>query len=221
LIHEFVKEYFKPGNIYDWGDDPAFFMATKEFSNANFATWGVCRPEVRSQLKQGDLVIFFCGRQEISREWNYYFIGFGTVQKTLRERENIWLSDTYKKYRSFYNLLIRNGQQFEPFGKLHTDWEKRSLSPYVFFETKEPFTSFNISSPLKVATCIPKESLLERWDSDNSRVKELENILFKKYTQSTRRLRINNPQRAHVHIRYKLTISDINNLRNDLLQFVK
>ncbi len=51
LIQEFVEEYFKQGNVYDWGDDPAFFMATKEFNNANFATWGVCRPEVRSQLK--------------------------------------------------------------------------------------------------------------------------------------------------------------------------
>jgi hypothetical protein len=220
LVEEFIKDYFKEGNVYDWGDDPAFFMAKEEFEDPNFATWGVCRPEVRSQLKPGDLIIFFCGRQGATREWDYYFIGFGTVKQTLRNREEIWQNDLYKRYRNFYNILVRDNQQFEPFGKSHTDWKTRAESPYIFFEEVQPLTNFNITHPLKVAIYIPKESLLEKWLSDSDlRVKELEDILFDKYAQTNRRLRINNPQRAHVHIRYPLSENEIVQLRNDLLKF--
>ncbi|MGN6163302.1 MAG: hypothetical protein ACTHOF_02075 [Flavisolibacter sp.] len=222
LVNKFVYDYFQQGNVYDWGDDPAFFMANQEFNDPNLATWGVCRPEVRNQLEVGDLVIFFCGKQDVSREWAYYFIGFGTVKQTLTNREDIWQNDLYKRYRGFFNILVKDGQQFEPFGKMHTDWLKRAQSPYVFFEEGEPFTSFNITNPLKVATCIPKESLLEKWYSlSNSKVQQLENVLFNKYFQTNRRLRINNPQRAHVHIRYNLSEKEITLLRSDLLPLVQ
>ena len=88
-LNKFLSEYNKPNNYYDWGDDPSFFKAKEVFNNYNHATWGVCRRDVRCQLKAGDLVVYFCGRQE-KNEWNYFFVGFGTVKSALFTRNDIW-----------------------------------------------------------------------------------------------------------------------------------
>jgi hypothetical protein len=40
---------------YDNGDDPSFYIERR----CGRLTWGVCRPNVRTQLKIGDIVVFF------------------------------------------------------------------------------------------------------------------------------------------------------------------
>lgn len=219
LVKEFCNDYFKIDNVYDWGDDPAFFMAKKEFNDLAFATWGVCRRNVRAILNPGDIVIFFCVRQELTW-WDYYFIGFGTVRQTLMDRELIWNNHAYQRYQSFYNILVKDGRQYEPFGKMHDDWEKRLKAPYIFFEINESLTKFNINTPLKVAIYDSKIAPLEKGlvDTDDS-VKKLHNILFRKYCNVSRSLRTNNPQIAHPHIRLNVSSSEVPELRKDLQEF--
>ncbi len=120
-------------NFYDWGDDPSFFMSKQLFGNFNHVTWGVCRRNVRIQLSEGDVVIFFCGKAD-KRFWNYYFIGYGTVQCALANRQQIWTEEAYKSYRKYYNVLVNiNGNHYEPFGEPHDDWKKRIQASYIIF----------------------------------------------------------------------------------------
>jgi hypothetical protein len=75
LLNTFLETYHNDNNFYDWGDDPSFFAAKNYLGNEKFATWGVCRANVRRQLKQDDIVIFICGK-EYNKCWDYYFIGY-------------------------------------------------------------------------------------------------------------------------------------------------
>ena len=104
------------GRFYDWGDDPGFFAAEEFLGDVRGASWGVCRPDVRSELSKGDFVVFFCAQQQPKKrtQWHYYYIGVGTVSRAVKKRRRIWTVDTYEEYRRFYNLLIdASGQQQE------------------------------------------------------------------------------------------------------------
>ncbi len=219
LLKQFLINYDNNTNFFDWGDDPAFFAAEEILKDAKFATWGVCRRDVRSQLEKDDLVIFFCGRQE-KNIWDYYFIGFGTVKQSLRNRQLIWEDDTYKDYRKFYNLLVDdNGKWCEPFGCEHKDWEKRKDAPYIFFEIKHGSTDFNLVNPIKIATYIPSVSSIEIWHSQEDVVKQLEVCLFEKHFKHGRKLRTTNKQIAHRHISlHNVDENKMNELRTELME---
>lgn len=60
-FQSYIEEYSLENNFYDWGDDPSFFMSKQLFGDYKHVTWGVCRRNVRIQLSEGDVVIFFCG----------------------------------------------------------------------------------------------------------------------------------------------------------------
>lgn len=214
LLAKFLNQYNKTTNFYDLGDDPAFFAAKEIFNNENYATWGVCRRDVRQQVNKDDLIIFFCGRQEENR-WDYYYVGFGTIEYTMKDRHEIWEKEIYKDYRMFYNLLINSDNEwFEPFGIKHPDWKTRVKAPYIFFSTIESLTDFNLINPIKVATCKPSISLIENWYSDIPLVKEIETCLFTNQFNPNRRLRINNHQIAHRHIQ-------LHNINNNTLHEIR
>jgi hypothetical protein len=181
LLQTFLNRYGQPNCFYDWGDDPAFFAATELLGNPSYASWGVCRPNVRRQLTHGDLVIFFCGRQlaNTTTIWEYFYLGYGTVREAV-ERRRIWEDEEYHIYRFFFNLLVNypDGVEahHEPFGEPHADWQKRSQSPYVMFETGQ-WTNFNMINPLKVAIYDGQKGLVENWLSDPL-VKALRGSLF-------------------------------------------
>jgi hypothetical protein len=195
----YLQEYFQPDNFYDWGDDPSFFISKQIFGDYNHVTWGVCRRNVRVQLKEGDVVIFFCGKQT-ERIWNYYFIGYGTVERCLRDRKEIWFDNELLPYKKFYNMLTdANEQHYEPFGAPHKDWGNRIKAPYIFFNSSVEYTNFKLDNPLHVAYCEPKVSMIETWINNDSAL-SLRKCLFEKYFKTNRNLRINNIQRAHTHI---------------------
>lgn len=160
LIRKFLAEYPNPNCFYDWGDDPAFFCAKELVGNVRSATWGVCRRDVRQQLAEGDLVVFFCGKQRPNevKVWDYYFVGYGTVRKTI-SRQRLWSEARYTTYHAFYNILAKphgdDWMRYEPFGNEHKDWRVRSAAPYIIFESDSPLTDFNISSRLPVVFCVP------------------------------------------------------------------
>ncbi len=201
-VHMFLAAYNKDSCFYDWGDDPAFFSAKEYFGDWQHATWGICRRDVRCQLSKGDLVIYFCGKQQSTnlKIWDYYFIGFGTVAD-LVFREQIWRDNRYAIYREFLNVLAKpeNGGlvQYEFFGKGHQDWDKRITAPYVIFDQQN--TDFNLDNPLRVATK-SENSPIESWNSGNNELaKWLEKSLFIDFG-ITRRLRTQSEQHAHRHI---------------------
>jgi len=107
-LREFLDDYPKLNCFYDWGDDPAFFSAKNLLGDYRFATWGVCRRDVRNQLTKGDLIIYFCERQSCDnlKVSDYFFIGFGTVSEAI-SRYQLWQDSRYRIYRDFFNVLVK------------------------------------------------------------------------------------------------------------------
>jgi hypothetical protein len=178
LLDKFLQGY--DNSFFDWGDDPSFFAAHELLGDVRKASWGVCRPDVRKNLQENDLVVFFCGRHDkAERLWRYYFIGFGTIQARV-ERADLWKSIAYKPYRSFYNVLARlAGNELVPSEKFHpyhkVNFASRAKSPYLIFNAAQ--SSFNLNSPHHVATWHSDEPVPEIWKTD-TRSKRIERLLF-------------------------------------------
>jgi len=200
------------------------------------ASWGVCRPDVRSCIKPGDLVIFFCGKPCIcdSKKWDYYYIGFGTVKVRVDGRWQIWEDNRFQPYRRFYNLLIAPASQTPPanaddlldgpdgltyvhketFHPYHKNWHRR-LCAYIIFDENKQRTNFNLENPLHVATYLGDEKR-EEWNSDPL-TRQLENMLFNK-RKISRRLRTSRTGFAHQFIHLTLDDDDLSKFRGDLLE---
>lgn len=173
-LGKFLETYEQ--GFYDWGDDPSFFAAKYLLNDVRQATWGVCRRDVRSSLNRGDVIIFFCAREDKDKTWSYYFIGFGTVGEIVSDRNDLWNKPKYAKFHKFYNLLIdRNGNQCEQFRPLHKDWVKRSKAFYVLFDSDR--SVFNLDSPHRVATW-DRTTNKELWNS-SPRSQKIERLIFK------------------------------------------
>jgi hypothetical protein len=202
LLQDFLTVYGRPDCFFDWGDDPGFFAATRLMGNVNFASWGVCRGNVRRQLQPGDLVIYFCGRQSksVKESWEYFYIGYGAVKQSV-ERRTIWEDDNLAPFRGFFNCLVKykNGvrSHYEPFGEPHDDWEKRIQAGYILFDPVE--THFNLVDPILVAVYHDKRQPCETWMLQDPLVRRLHSALFFDGLV-TRGLRIPNPYRPHGHI---------------------
>lgn len=139
------------------------------------------------------------------------------MQLALLDRKTIWNENVFLDHRKFYNILIdNNAEHFEPFGEPHNDWKKRIEAPYIFFNPLKEYTDFNLDNPLHVAFCNPKENLIKTWAKSNLAT-YLKECLFRKHFKTSRNLRINNVQRAHVHVaKHDFKIEELTQLRNDL-----
>jgi len=194
LLVKFLGEY--ESTFFDWGDDPSFFAAKHMLGDVRKATWGVCRRDVRDGLKKGDVVVFFCGKRNNGKSWNYYFVGFGTVGGIVTERKLIWTNPAYAPYRKFYNILTdSNGKQLETFHPFHKDWKIRATAPYIFFDPAKSL--FNLDSPYLVATW-DGEGMQETWRRDR-KTKNIEELLFVE-RDIKRRLRTSKTGYAHVKL---------------------
>jgi hypothetical protein len=176
LLHDFLENY--DASYYDWGDDPSFFAAHHLLGDVRKASWGVCRRDVRNVVRTGDLIVFFCGRQD-GRAWRYYFVGIGIVG-TLVKRAVLWTARAHAPYRKFYNVLARldGGRlvQSESFHPYHDDWRRRAGAPYVLFDAVQ--SSFNLRDPHQVATWDGNGAAIpETWAAD-AHTKEIERLLF-------------------------------------------
>ena len=112
---------------YDTGDDPSFESMG---INGGPLTWGVCRPQVRSAIGSGDVVIFVSFHKS-KDPWHvtYRFCAVATVAQKVSQ-VSIWSAPELAMFRKYKNLLLapasKNGwKHFEPgFGneKEHKDW---------------------------------------------------------------------------------------------------
>lgn len=128
---------------YDYGDDPSF-RASKELDGP--LTWGVCRPDIRNKLREGDIVVFFsCGTSRETGQSTYRFCSIATVSRKERQTE-IGRLRSMERYESYSNLLVRplpstgGWEHYEPprggpYG--HPDWLSRIASRTGF--KKEDF----------------------------------------------------------------------------------
>jgi hypothetical protein len=193
LLRELLDGYHD--GYYDWGDDPSFFSAQRRLCDVRKASWGVCRPDVRGALAKGDVVVFFCGREE-EHVWRYYFVGFGTVRETVAPRSRLWTCTKYEKYRDFWNVLVGpDGGHREMIHRFHDDWEPRAARPYVIFD--ERCSSFNLTSPHCVGMWDGR-TIPEEWFSDD-RSKRIERLLFAE-RGIDRRLRTSAKGYGHVRL---------------------
>ena len=226
-LQNFIDSYEAGTNYFDWGDDPSLFSAIGTHDTPAGAGWGVCRPNVRALLNQGDLVVFFCAKRlkRGSLLCKYYFMGYGTVKEVISDRREIWSRKKYESYRRHHNILVRykNGEAVpqETFYPFHEDWRNRARSPYIIFDSDQ--SKFNITNPLHVANS--DGGKYETWRSNESdRVKRLEKTLFLD-TGIARRLRTSDNRSAHPHInvtkqRAGFAQADVLVLRDALLKLV-
>ncbi|MGB8259376.1 MAG: hypothetical protein WCE75_03450 [Terracidiphilus sp.] len=197
LVAKFLEGYKE--SFYDWGDDPSFFAAKELLGDVRRATWGVCRRDVRGSLNEGDVVVFFCGRQlKRSGSWSYYFIGFGTVLEVVRPRDLLWTKRKYAPYRKFYNVLMGpDGKQRETFHPFHDEnWKLRADAPYVLFDPEH--SAFNLDSPHLVASWNGDETP-ETWRPDR-KAREIERLLFTDRGIIKRRLRTSRTGFGHAKL---------------------
>jgi hypothetical protein len=106
---------------YDCGDDPSFFCA-HHFGGP--ITWGVCRPDVRGAIREGDWVLYISARTQADTVTRYRFVAALSVERKLRHTS---LSDT--PFARYLNLLIRRRghgwERHEP-GLHRRDWHDDS-----------------------------------------------------------------------------------------------
>jgi hypothetical protein len=220
-LARFLDRY--ENSFYDWGDDPSFYCATELLGEANSATWGVCRRDVRATLKKDDMVVFFCARprRQTPKIIDYHYIGVATVKDTV-SRPEIWTQPQLAIYRHFYNVLAELKDnvlvQKETFHPYHDDWRDRAEAAYILFDPEPDATHFNLISPKLVATYNGSD-IPEEW---NETSRDLEDLLFSE-RGITRRLRTSQTGFANTKINLVTigkTLRDgrsVDDLRNALL----
>jgi len=114
---------------YDKGHDPSLLSGAKFRNQGGVPTWGVCRADVRNAIRPGDLVVFFAAGHKRQFPIHYYFTGFATVSRKIRQSA-IWLPDEFAVYGQYRNPLIRprggGFERSEP-GRTPKDWHKDRL----------------------------------------------------------------------------------------------
>jgi hypothetical protein len=206
LLQSFLTHYDELDCFYDWGDDPSFFAATHLLGNPAAASWGVCRSDVRKQLRRGDFIVWFCAKYDLATAGRicYFFIGCTTVLYVVGDRRHIWTERRYMPYRKFYNVLARlNGggalEQYETFHRFHNDdWQRRATAPYIIFDPDPTMSVVDLNHPLLVACREPRERL-ETWRNGVVRVAKLRRVLLSD-NGIPRNLRTNNLQQTHRQI---------------------
>ncbi len=113
---------------YDLGDDPSFENSATFRKGGGVLTWGVCRQDVRNNVKAGDLVIFFAAGEHTKHSTTLYrFVGFAMVDQKVKQTD-IWDGEKPELavYKQYGNLLIRPAnhgyKHFESGVKWHDDW---------------------------------------------------------------------------------------------------
>lgn len=224
LLQKFLDRYGQPDCYYDWGDDPSFFAASEILGSAESATWGVCRRDVRTAMRPGDFVVFFCARERAHGIWEYFYVGLGTV-KQLLNRHVIWSEDEYEPYRRFFNVLARpvSGElrQYETFHRYHPDWDRRASAPYIVFDPVE--TRFDLENPPLVASYERNQGGIEKWRDNDPMARRLAALVLPN-SPSKRGLRSVNIQRSHPKMNLESQArraGGYENLKAELLDLVR
>ena len=126
--------------FYDNGDDPSFFSRSHI---GGALTWGVCRPDARSQVQTGDVVVFFAFT-EASNGVEYRLCAISTVERKISQAR-IFSDRAYRRYKRYLNLLVQpedeNGERWihhepgTPANDWHTNWLSR-VAAYRAYDTE-------------------------------------------------------------------------------------
>jgi hypothetical protein len=226
LLALFMGQYLTPDRYYDWGDDPSFFGACETLQDPRLASWGVCRPDLRDDLRRGDVVAFFIFKPEFtmvgnapvaSRNATYYFVGCGTVDR-LVTRDQVWTEDSLAPYRGFFNIVARP----DPSGELHNvevfpphaDWRRRVSVPMALFDPS--LSAFDLRTPHLVSRYDPESGPPDVW-YDDPISQEIERLLF---GRTRRRLRTSATMHQHARFRAAAYGTDTRRIRAALLDVV-
>jgi len=112
----------------DVGDDPAFECSRLHAQAGGRLSWGVCRPDLRNEIRPGDVVVFVAAdRLRDRRPARYRLAGWGTAERLVSQVE-VWQREDLAVFRKYRNLLIRpsaDGNEFvhcETQAPAHPDW---------------------------------------------------------------------------------------------------
>lgn len=128
---------------FDVGDDPSFYAMRK---HEGPLSWGVCRADVRNNLRCGDIVVFFSCRKIMNTgNSEYSLCCLATVEDKVRQTD-LWLDDCLSIFTNYSNLLIKPRQSnpvewdhFEPTlkgSRPHDDWLWR-IACHEHFERED------------------------------------------------------------------------------------
>ncbi|MGH9773865.1 MAG: hypothetical protein ACRD50_02840 [Candidatus Acidiferrales bacterium] len=128
---------------YDNGDDPSFY-AMRKFGGQ--LSWGVCRQDVRNNIRPDDIVVFFSFRKfEETGDSEYRLCALASVDRKVSQID-LWKVKNLRIYANYFNLLIkpsksaRDGwEHFEPAlegSRVHRDWLWR-IADHRGFRKKE------------------------------------------------------------------------------------
>ena len=123
---------------YDNGDDPSFYVARQ----GGPLTWGVCRQDLRNEIKIGSIVVFFSFTRK-GLKTMYRLSGVATVADRL-DRRAVFSDRRLRRHRHLYlNVLVRpqgKGWEYDEGDReqkaRHSDWLWRIA---VHGKRKEPF----------------------------------------------------------------------------------
>jgi hypothetical protein len=87
--------------VYDRGDDPAFYSAERL---GGPLSWGICRRNVRNQLRRGDVVCYI-GFEQRPAGVLYRLVGHGTVERKVSQQA-IWEDQGLEPFRAYLNVII-------------------------------------------------------------------------------------------------------------------
>jgi len=91
----------------DVGDDPAFECSGQWARAGARLSWGICRPDLRNTITEGDVVVFIAADRLSDRpSARYQLAGWATVKRTVSQLD-IWQDEDLAVYRHYRNLLIR------------------------------------------------------------------------------------------------------------------
>lgn len=111
---------------YDYGDDPSFYCAE---TSGGRITWGVCRPDVRNEIRTGDAAVFFPFiADEENRTFEYKISAVATVERKVSHRDVFNDGDLKAEFGKYVNTLIRpnerGGWKHEEPSIPENDWHK-------------------------------------------------------------------------------------------------
>lgn len=227
---------------FDVTDDPSFYCHLKGMGPL---TWGICRPDVRTKLEKGDIVVFICYDEDNN---NYYLSAVTTVADKIRQTD-IWTKNKYCHFKEHFNLIIKktesgNWYHEEPLPNeknLHSNWDikilkkipkseftfsNNTISPayeiepnYIIFSTSEDKTYILKNQIILAEYKKDTDKKKEIWLDSNESIKIFD-FIFKRHP-SRISFKVHERNQSHVKVRTTLSEENIIKWRSDFIGYLR
>jgi hypothetical protein len=227
---------------FDVTDDPSFYCQLK---GKGPLTWGICRPDVRTKLQEGDIVVFICYDED---NYSYYLSAIATVADKIRQTD-IWTENKYSHFKEYFNIIIKkteSGSWYheEPLPNeknLHSNWDIKilkkipkpeftfsdnTISPayeieanYIIFSTSEDKT-YILKNQLILAEYKKEvDKKKEIWLNTKESLKIFE-FIFKSH-RSRISFKVHERNQSHVKVRKTLSEDIVIKWRSDFISYLR